>query len=234
MWQTVDVNRSEGIRARNRAALEAEILRVGREHLGSHGAAALSLRAVARELGLSSSAVYRYVDSRDELLTRLIVAAYDAMADHVEAALAGLPRRASASRRFRTLSQATREWALASPHEFALIYGSPVPNYHAPAERTEPAGTRVPNLLVGLLNQIDGPHAPSRRDARAMATLLTFPAYQAAGISAATVRRGMTAWTLVLGTVTAEVFEQFGADTISDWDAYFEAVVDTALAIVTD
>ena len=68
-----------GIRARNRAAIEGEILRVGREHLASHGAAGLSLRAVARDLGMASSAVYRYVASRDELLTRLIVTAYDAM-----------------------------------------------------------------------------------------------------------------------------------------------------------
>ena len=79
-----------GIRAANRARLEGEILRLGREHLAQVGPAALSLRAIARDLGMASSAVYRYVASRDELLTLLIIESYDAMADAVEAALAGV------------------------------------------------------------------------------------------------------------------------------------------------
>ena len=67
-------NAAEGIRARNRAAIESEILRVGRRAPRLATAPrALSLRAVARDLGMASSAVYRYVASRDELLTRLIV-----------------------------------------------------------------------------------------------------------------------------------------------------------------
>src|SRR5262245_17191329 len=112
-----------GVREENRATIEARILRVGREHLGRCGAAAISLRAVARDLGMVSSGIYRYVESRDELLTRLIVHAYTALAADVAAAhdlvdpddLAG---------RWDAIGRAVRGWALAHPHDYALIYGS--------------------------------------------------------------------------------------------------------------
>ncbi|MFN8193437.1 MAG: TetR/AcrR family transcriptional regulator [Nocardioidaceae bacterium] len=223
-----------GIRARNRAAIEGEILRVGREHLASHGAAGLSLRAVARDLGMASSAVYRYVASRDELLTRLIVTAYDAMADAVEGALAALPATSGADRRFRAIATASRAWATANPHEYALIYGSPVPDYHAPAERTNDAGTRVPAMLTGVLAGIDrAGRRDTRRDRAALGATLDDPFFAGSGLTAGAVRRGFTAWILVLGTISAELFEQFGADTVGDWDAFFDAVVDDAMGIVT-
>ena len=75
-----------GVRARVRAELTREIAEVARRHLASDGAAALSLRAVARELGMASSAVYRYFPSRDDLLTALIVDAYDALGAAAEEA----------------------------------------------------------------------------------------------------------------------------------------------------
>src|SRR5262245_66084203 len=110
-----------GVRQENRAAVEAEIIRVGREHLRTDGAAALSLRAVARDLGMVSSGIYRYVDSRDELLTRLIIHAYTAMAADVAAAhdrvdpddLGG---------RWDAVGRAVRRWALENPYDYGLIY----------------------------------------------------------------------------------------------------------------
>ena len=223
---------AEGIRARNRAAIESEILRIGREHLGRYGAAALSLRAVARDLGMASSAVYRYVESRDELLTRLIITAYDAMADRVEGDLRALPPSAGTSRRFRTIATASRDWAKQNPHEYALIYGSPVPDYDAPAERTTSAGTRVPYLLVEVLAGVDHPDPGTAAERRAMRVMLQDPMFEASGLQAGTVRRGMTAWMLILGAINAELFEMFGPDTITDWDALFDTVVDSAMQIV--
>lgn len=111
----------------------ADIVRIGRAHLATDGAAALSLRAVARDLGVVSSAVYRYVASRDELLTLLVVDAFTELADEVDAAVAG-ERDTSALRRFETIARAVRAWALREPSRYALLYGSPVPGYHAPAE----------------------------------------------------------------------------------------------------
>src|SRR5438132_1796502 len=112
-------------RDRARAELTEEIKAVARRHLAEEGSAALSLRAVAREVGMVSSAVYRYFPSRDDLLTALIIDAYDAVGEHAEAA-----ERASRNRgiavRWLTVCEAIRAWALANPHEYALIYGSPV------------------------------------------------------------------------------------------------------------
>ena len=84
--------RAEGVRARARAQMRAEILDVAREHLAVEGAGGLSLRAVARDLGMASSAVYRYFETRDVLLTALIIDAYDALGAAVEEAEAPAPR----------------------------------------------------------------------------------------------------------------------------------------------
>src|SRR5260370_24559178 len=118
------------IRARVRAEMTDEIKAVARRHLETDGAN-LSLRAVARDMGMVSSAIYRYFASRDELLTALILDAYNALGSAVENAEAGVPREAFTDR-FTAICDAVRGWALARPHEYALIYRSPVPGYHAP------------------------------------------------------------------------------------------------------
>ncbi|MBU4213232.1 MAG: TetR/AcrR family transcriptional regulator [Actinobacteria bacterium] len=222
---------AQGIRARNRSAIESEILRIGREHLGRYGAAALSLRAVARDLGMASSAVYRYVDSRDELLTRLIVTAYDSLADAVDDALAQLPDFDGPGPSFRAIALATRRWAIAHPHEYALIYGSPVPNYDAPPERTTPAGTRVTNRLIQVLAPYADPDLETAQDRAALGQGPTdLPAQT--GLDAGALRRGITAWNLVLGTITAELFSQYGPQVPRDAEAFFDATIDEALTIV--
>jgi AcrR family transcriptional regulator len=219
-----------GIRARNRAALEAEILAVAGRHLASHGAAGLSLRAIARELGMASSAVYRYVESRDELLTRLIIAAYDSLGDAVEADLAGLPDDAAPVARFRTIASATRRWAVGHPHEFALVYGSPVPGYHAPPERTQRAGTRVPMLLLATVAEAEPPE-PSEAEVRALHAMAAAPELEGFALSPVLLHRGMAAWILVIGAITAELFEQFGRDSYEP-EAFFELILDDAERLV--
>src|SRR5689334_17760881 len=137
-----------GIRARVRAEMTEEIKVIARRHLASDGAN-LSLRAVARDLGVVSSALYRYFASRDDLLTALIIDAYNALGDVVEAASASRPR-ADIEGRWLTIAHGIREWALQQPHEYALIYGSPVPGYQAPQDTVGPA-TRSSFTLIGLL-----------------------------------------------------------------------------------
>src|SRR5664279_1544187 len=116
-----------GVRARARAEITEQIKRIAREHLAIEGPN-LSLRAVARDLGVVSSAVYRYFASRDELLTALIIDAYDSLGEVAERA-AGTPRRRDLTARWAALGRAIRAWARANPHEYALLYGSPVPGY---------------------------------------------------------------------------------------------------------
>jgi AcrR family transcriptional regulator len=221
----------EGIRARNRAAIDAEIRRVAGEHLAAYGASGLSLRAIARDLGMASSAIYRYVASSDELLTQLIVAAYDSLGDSVESALESSGA-TTPEAQFGVIAHAFREWARSHPHEYALIYGSPVPDYAAPGDRTNPAGTRVPQLLVSVLMQLPQTVDSTAQDQRSVGELLGAPVFEGSGLSPGAMRRGLTAWILVVGAVSSEVFEQLGADTLTDPDAFFVGIVDTALDIV--
>jgi AcrR family transcriptional regulator len=134
-------------RARVRAQLTAEIVEVARAHLATSGAAQLSLRAVARELGMVSSAVYRYFPSRDDLLTALIIEGYDALGTAVEQAGGD-----TLGERWHAACAAARSWALEHPHEYALLYGSPVPGYQAPQDTIAPAG-RVALVLAGIVRE---------------------------------------------------------------------------------
>ena len=125
-------------RERARAEITQEITDIARARLAAEGAAALSLRAVARDMGMVSSAVYRYFSSRDELLTALIIDGYNAIGEAVENADAAC-RRGDYCGRWLAACRAGRGWAIAHPHEYALIYGSPVPGYQAPADTIGPA-----------------------------------------------------------------------------------------------
>lgn len=205
----------------------ADILRIARAHLATDGAAALSLRAVARDLGVVSSAVYRYVRSRDELLTLLVIDGYDALGDAVEAALAQAPD--DPLERLRITGRTVRAWALAEPAWYGLLFGTPVPGYAAPADRTVVPGTRV---ILTLLRIIAAAHDRG---------LLTRPA-AAPPVTAALARdfrrirdeagvdlpdwalaRSLTVWCGLFGAVSFDVFDMYGADTFSDRAQVFEA-----------
>src|SRR6516164_9808827 len=132
------VNAGRTARERVRAELIKEITEIARRQLATEGASGLSLRAVAREMGMVSSAIYRYFPSRDDLLTTLIIEGYNAVGAAVEKADAAWPA-GDYHGRWLAGCQAVRDWALAHPHEYALVYGSPVPGYEAPDQTIEPA-----------------------------------------------------------------------------------------------
>src|SRR5699024_3769653 len=135
-----------------RARTEAEILRLGREQLATVGPANLSLRAIALALGIVSSAIYRYVRSREELLTLLIIDGYTSLGEEGDQAVAAVPKKDHRGRFF-ALGHAVRDWALAEPARYGLLYGTPVPGYDAPGERTTGPGTRVVVTLAGIAEQ---------------------------------------------------------------------------------
>ncbi|MGF1662280.1 MAG: TetR/AcrR family transcriptional regulator [Kineosporiaceae bacterium] len=197
---------AQGVRARVREEMRAEILRAARRHLAEEGAAGLSFRAVARDVGLVSSAVYRYFPSRDALLTALIVESYDALGEAVERREAAVAREAFADR-YRAVGRAAREWAAAEPRQWALIFGSPIPGYAAPRDTVGPA-TRVPLVLARLLADAHaaggvashGDLAPELHDALLLRSVFT------ADIPDDLLVRGLVAWTYVLGSVSAQLF----------------------------
>ena len=136
-------------RERVRQATVEEIKAVARAQMAAEGTAGVNLRAIAREMGMTAPALYRYFGSRDDLVTALVTDAYDALADAMEAAVAAVAAGRHADR-VRAAFGAFRAWGLEHPTEFALIFGSPIPGYVAP-EATRPAGTRYTGLLAGLL-----------------------------------------------------------------------------------
>jgi AcrR family transcriptional regulator len=199
-------------RERTRAEITRQILEAARRHLATEGASGLSLRAIARELGASSSAVYRYVASRDELLTRLIVAAYDALGAAAETAEAAVARDDLAGR-WSAVCGAVRAWARANPNEYALIYGTPVPGYTAPPATIAPAA-RVSNVLLGILaDAAEAEHLtlamagddvpPHGRKALAPARSTVPPE-----VPDALLQWGLMAWAALFGTVSFELFGQ--------------------------
>jgi AcrR family transcriptional regulator len=138
---------STGLRARRRRELLAAIRAAALEELRRSGASGLSLRAVARDVGIAVSALYRYFPSRDELLTDLIVAAFDEHADAVEAGAT----HDDVGEALRGIMRAYRDWAVAHPAQFGLAYGAPVPGYAAPPEQTVRPGTRIGLFALTVL-----------------------------------------------------------------------------------
>ena len=211
-------------RERARAELTAEITDLARAQLATVGAAGLSLRAVARELGMASSAMYRYFPSRDDLLTRLILDGYDAVGAAAEEA--DDPTAAPAER-WLAVCRAVRRWALAHPHEYALLYGSPVPGYQAPPD-TVPAAIRVGVVLGRVLG--DAARAGLLPDAAGETTGTITPAVAEVlggdhpALDDRVRSRGLLAWSALFGVVSFELFGHF-TGSVADRDAFFDDAV---------
>lgn len=220
-----DTSAPRTARERARAELTREIVDTARAHLATEGAASLSLRAVARDLGMVSSAIYRYFPSRDDLLTRLIVDAYNALGDAVDAREAAVARDDLLGR-WLAAAHASRDWALTHPQEWALVYGSPVPGYAAPEDTIGP-GTRVSTTLVAILVDAIGlgvePEAVPvpRRVTRGMRPLRDLVP---ASVPDTYLVSGVMARTQLFGHIGLELDGQF-ANTIDDLDAFFDHIM---------
>jgi AcrR family transcriptional regulator len=218
MLYSESVPATQTARERARAELTREIKDEARRQLAEVGALGLSLRAVARELGMVSSALYRYFSSREQLLTALIIDAYNAVGEAAEAA--DDPAK-SPLERWESIWRAVRAWAKAHPHEYALIYGSPIPGYQAPQDTVTPAGrvafalvavlrdahlhveTEVGEMPVELLHQLD-----------AVTDVLRV------NLAPETASRLIMAWTQLFGMINFELFGQY-VGSVDPSDAFF-------------
>jgi AcrR family transcriptional regulator len=216
-----------GKRQQARDRIEAQIIEVGRRQLVSDGAAGLSLRAIARDVGLVSSAVYRYVASRDDLLTLLVVDAYTELADAVDAAAD--PASTDWAQRLIVMAHAARGWAVDQPARWALLYGSPVPGYRAPAELTVGPGTRVVATMFGVI--ADGIRAGDIPDPKDVAPdpvstdldglRAEFGFYGGDPV----LLKCLLVWATLVGAISLEVFGQYGADTLSAPEVVFDGQI---------
>jgi AcrR family transcriptional regulator len=212
--------------ARERVRLEmtGEIKEVALAQLASGGGAALSLRAIARDMGMASSALFRYFRNRDALLTALIIDSYSSLAEAAETAEAGVHQE-SIQERWMAVARGVRNWALAHPHEYALIFGSPIPGYVAPTGTVAPA-SRVPLLLGDLLvdlmleesYDVAAHPEPSEAVRRAIEPVR---AIMPEDVPSDLMVRGLMAWTYLFGAVSFEVFGH-RRNVIADGEAFFD------------
>jgi AcrR family transcriptional regulator len=218
--------------------MTAEILAAARAHVGKEGAAALSLRSVARDLEMAPSALYRYFDGRDALLSALILAAYESLAAEAERAAAQAAAGTTAQTdeagnrdadRFLVVPRAIRRWALAHPHEWGLIFGTPVPGYQAPEDTVEPYA----RIAAAMVRPVVEAQAAGRlraeldrrtvsdalRDAVAPVTEGLFPDMPTGNVVVA-----VQAWTTLVGLISLEVFGHW-RNTILVPAEFFEATI---------
>jgi len=196
-----------------REATREEIMTVARQQMVDHGAAALSLRSIARQMGLTAPALYRYFPSRDDLVTALIVAAYHSLADAMEAARDARPVEDYAGC-VRAMILTYRDWALAHPQDYALIFGTPIPGYHAPAEITMPAAKRSMDAMVDALmaakraGRLDPVPVYSRSAAGLQAQLKGWKDNYDYTASTQVMRLALVGWSRLHGLVMLELFNQ--------------------------
>lgn len=218
-------------REQARATLVDAIKQAAGRQVAAEGAVRLSVRAVAREVGMVSSAVYRYFPSRDDLLTALIVDAYDDLGSTVEQAVAGIPPE-RVRERWRAACVAVRSWAAAGPQQYRLLFGSPVPGYRAPQDTVAP-GARVPGALIAVVRDGWVTGRVATGTAASIGPVLSDQLTRIAEAFAVelppvVVLRVALAWTQLFGVVTFELFGQL-VGALEPADEFFGACV-TAMA----
>jgi AcrR family transcriptional regulator len=233
LWYGRRMSAPRTARERARAELTTEILASARRQLAEVGPTDLSLRQISRDLDMSSSAIYRYFPSRDALLTALIIEAYNAIGDAVEQEEAAVPRD-DVGGRWVTATRAARTWALDHPHQYALIYGSPVPGYVAPSDTIDPAG-RVGLTLAGIVldahraGLLAPPQMPD--DVRVAPLVDSAVAAELTDLGEERVVGAISAWTTLFGTISFELFGHY-EKIVVDRDAYFDEVMRRAGTLV--
>ncbi|GGX62593.1 TetR/AcrR family transcriptional regulator [Streptomyces fructofermentans] len=185
-------------RERYRLQVRAEVKEHAREQIAAAGASALSLNAIARQMGMSGPALYRYFSSRDELITELVRDAYRSLADT-------FVRTAGQEPDPTALAHALREWALQDPHRYFLVYGTPVPGYRAPDDVTVIA-TEIMAVLLDAWTARPVPGTGTALDAHLQEHRRWAGGHPA---PAAVLRRALAFWTRLHGVLSLELAGHF-------------------------
>jgi AcrR family transcriptional regulator len=209
-------------RARYRTQLRHEIKAIALRQLAKSGPAGVSVNAIAREMGMSGPALYRYFASRDELLTELVLGAYDELAEALREAVAAARAR-EPRYRFAAFARAFRAWGIANPDRYRLLYTPPLPGYDSHTEELIAAGQAAMNLLVDILRDVDKPAEP--RLARPLRSEITAWAERRdIEIDAETAFHAIVVWSRLHGFVSLEIGGNFHGMRI-DADSLFDLEV---------
>jgi AcrR family transcriptional regulator len=231
--KTDDMSAPRTARERVKDEVTSEILAAARAHLAREGAAALSLRSIARDLGMAPSALYRYFSSRDALLSALILGAYGALADQAEhASEAAYAREDGAMARWVAVPRVMRSWARGHPHEWGLIFGSPVPGYEAPTETITPY-TRLAQALVRPIIEAHEHGSLELSAPSSSASPGTAPLARAVqpvtdgllpGLPTVAVAQALEAFATLIGIISLELFGHW-RNTVLEPEVLFEATI---------
>ncbi|MEU7369826.1 TetR-like C-terminal domain-containing protein [Streptomyces hygroscopicus] len=215
------------------AGAQAVIKATARQLLVKLGAGGLTLEAVAREGGLAAADVEAVFPHRDDLLTALLIDAYnDSGAAMEQADQAARDAHAPAGARLLAVTRALRTWSFANPGEFTLIYGSPVPGYHAPQDTVPPA-SRTPAVLAGIVRSAleAGELTPPRRAVPGPPLLLPAALELFGGAPEApfsdVIERGIVLWSNLIGLLVFQVFSRTH-DSVRDESAFFDYAIAVA------
>ena len=207
------------MRARFREQVREDVKAAALDQLAAGGAQAISVNAIAKQLGVSGPALYRYFASRDELLTALVIDAYadfrDALAEAVDTASGSTP-----DERLRALARAYRDWALAQPHRYKLLFAPPLPGYDAHAEPLAAAARSVMGVALGALDGLDLEDTPQTGDLTA-ALDRHRDVLAVRGSGAPEFRLAVSMWSRLHGIVSLELGGGFAAMHL-DAEALFE------------
>ncbi len=220
-------------REQNRLATIEEIKTLARRQIGEHGPGGLSLRAIARQMRIASSALYTYFAGYEDLMGALCVDAYQSVADALIAARDAEPAGDHAGR-WQAICHGYRRWSLDNPGDFALIFGTPAPGYQAPENVTGPAAARFAAVPLGVYAAAvqAGAAAPDRTqvpDTLTTGQLMRDLAGEGGGgLPPRLAGIALSAWASVLGYLTLEIFGSL-TRLITDTDELYRAHVHTVM-----
>ena len=197
------------MRERYRAQVRREVKQAALRQLAESGPAGVSVSAIGKQLGVSGPALYRYFASRDDLLTELVIDAYDDLAAALRTAAADAGGQGSRAR-FELLACAYRSWALAQPHRYRLLFGPPLPGYDAHAQQLVEAAQAAMNLLLDALRGLGGGSAPPPGELLAVQLAAWTHAHDP-GIDPATALRALFTWSRLHGFVSLEIAGNFAS-----------------------
>ncbi|GHF44951.1 TetR family transcriptional regulator [Streptomyces mashuensis] len=222
-----------GRRHRVREEALAEILRTGRRLLVEEGPGAVTLRAIAREMGMTAPALYRYYAGHRELVQALTSSLYDELADALAAARDRHPA-AGPGRQLREVCHELRAWALAHPREFGLLFAKPVADADTtPGTVAHDSGWRFGGVLLGLMVELwrkGGIRPPTGLDPSWAAQLEEVREHlSGAPVPLDVIYVFVACWTRLYGTVAVEVFGHLDF-ALTDPEPLFTHTVDEILA----
>lgn len=212
-------------REKQHEAIRDEIKDVARRLMAEHGTAGISIRMIAREMGLTAPALYHYFSSRDELITDLILDAFNALADAMQEAGERAAEQPIRERLTQILLE-YRRWALEHPIDFQLIYGNPIPGYEAPSELTSPAASRAFAVLMPLIAQL--PERFSAVPPTVQQHLIEMLERDGYHVPIEVFYEGVVGWSRLHGIIMLELFHHL-QPVVGDVEAFYRAEIENML-----